>query len=289
MSLQSTPSVVVTGGASGIGRATVLRMLDEGWSVVAADMNPDSLARLAEEVGGGADRLATIVANVAVEEDVSAAVALAVDRFGGLTGIANNAGVGGAFGSIAEIEAEDWDYTFDVVARGVFFGIKYAVRAMREQGVGGSIVNTGSVAAFNGGGGPAIYSAAKAAVVNLTKASSIELAGDLIRVNAVCPGVIYTPLLEKGLPEEARTTPPLSQPWPRWGKPEDIAAAIAFLLGPDSTFMTGQTLTVDGGLMAAGPGPEFARTMGIDARHLGMVGVNRGSTGVKSQVRRRTP
>ncbi len=155
---------------------------------------------------------------------------------------------------------------------------------MQAQGGGGSIVNLGSVAAFNGGGGPVAYAAAKAAVVNFTQSAAVELAIDRIRVNAVCPGVIDTPLSHGGRPD-LETEPPAEQPWRTWGQGANIADAIAFLLGDDAAFITGQSLVVDGGLMAGGPGPEFAKQRGFSARHVGLIGVNRGSTGAKSEVR----
>lgn len=281
-------SAVVTGGASGIGRATVIRLLHNGWGVVAADMNDERLADVADHARRefSAGRLVTAVTDVRRESDVEAAVMAAVDSFGACTAIVNNAGVGGAFGPITEVEAEDWDYTFEVLVRGVFFGIKHAARAMQRQGTGGSIVNLASAAAFSGSGGPSAYSAAKAAVLNLTRAAAVELAVDRIRVNSVSPGAIVTPLLTGGADAPVAERPPAAQPWPDWGRPDDIAAVIAFLLGDDARFVTGGSLLADGGLVAAGPGPDFSGQQGTDPRHRGLVGVNRGSTGERSQVRR---
>lgn len=275
-------AAIVTGAGSGIGRATVLRLVADGWPVVAADMNDTALARLRSELVHD-EPMITVHVDVTSEADVEAAVQLACDRFGACRAMVNNAGVGGAFGSLLDISAEDWDYTFDVLARGVFFGIKHAAGAMRGNSDGGSIVNLGSVAAFSGYGGPAAYSAAKASVVALTQAAAVEFADDRIRVNAVCPGVVRTPLL--GAPEDAQ--PPAAQPWRTWGSPDDIADVIRFLISEESRFITGQSILVDGGLSAAGPGREFARAMGHDVRHRGLAGVNRGNTGLGHDVRRR--
>lgn len=277
---------VVTGGGSGIGRATVMRLLDAGFSVVVADVHEANAVETAD-LAGGPDRVAVAAVDVRVEEQVAAALQVAVDRFGALTCVVNNAGVGGAFGPIAAIESDDWDYTFDVLVRGVFYGIKHGARIMAAQGLGGSIVNVASVAGLTGGLGPVPYSAAKAAVVNLTRAVSIELAPQRIRVNAVCPGAIQTPLVHRGRPERTVDRLAATQPWPGHGTPEHIASVIGFLAGPESEFVTGDAIVVDGGLVAAGPGPEFARRLGNDPGLRGMSGVNYGSTGVESIIRHR--
>jgi NAD(P)-dependent dehydrogenase (short-subunit alcohol dehydrogenase family) len=275
-------AAVVTGGGSGIGRATVLRLLADGRPVVVADVheaNAAATAELAARAGHG-ERVAAVRADVREEGDVAAAVEVAVRRFGALGVMVNNAGVGGAFGPVTEIAAEDFDFTFEVLVRGVFFGVKHAVRALRAQGVPGSIVNVASVAAAGGGKGPPVYSAAKAAVVNLTTALATELAPDRIRVNAVSPGAILTPLLAAGEPTDAtRDLLTAAQPWPEHGRPEHIAAAIAYLAGPDAEFVTGQNLVVDGGLLAAGPGRAFADALGVDPGTRGLTGVSYGSTG----------
>src|SRR5262247_4105639 len=218
---------VITGGASGIGRASALRFLDEGARVVIGDMNETSIAetmRLARELGT-ASRLATLRVDVAVERDVEALVNLAVARFGRVDCIFNNAGVGGAFGPIGETAVEEWDFTFAVLVRGVFLGIKHASNRMKAQGRGGSIINTASVAGINGGGGPHAYSAAKAAVANLTRAVSAELAGHRIRVNAIAPGMIKTPLAVGRREDAWARLVQDKQPWPEPGMPEHIAAA----------------------------------------------------------------
>lgn len=279
----SGPVALVTGGASGIGRATALLLVARGASVLACDLNADAGAALVS--GAGTDRLAFVAGDVAVEDDVAAAVAAAVERFGRLDMVVNNAGVPGAFGPIAEIAVSDWDYTFAVVARGAFLGTKHGARALVAAGRGGAIVNVASIAAFSAGAGPQAYSAAKAAVVNLTRSSAVELARHRIRVNAVCPGVIRTPFLEPGRPQDLTPLVGRVQPWPEAGRPEDVARVVAFLCSDEASFVTGETVTVDGGLEAAGPGLEHV--LRVDPRQAGLVGVSRGSTGLRSEVHRR--
>lgn len=279
---------VVTGGASGMGQATVLRFLKEGARVVVADFNAQSgantLALVADE--GHADQVRFIRTDVTQEPDVEAMIAHAISEFGRLDIVFNNAGVGGAVGPIWDIDVDEWDYTFDVLTKGVFLGIKHAARAMKRQGEGGAIVNTASIAGLSGGGGPLAYSAAKAAVVNLTRAAALQLAPDRIRVNAICPGGIVTPLIDRGNPEALAPLMDKLQPWPHHGRGEDIAGAALFLASDDASFITGEALVVDGGLTAAGP--EIWRRFGRAPEwEAGRSGVNRGNTG-EGTTRRET-
>jgi NAD(P)-dependent dehydrogenase (short-subunit alcohol dehydrogenase family) len=164
----------------------------------------------------------------------------------------NNAGFGGVLGPIEEIPADDFDLTMDVLVRGVFLGMKHAVPVMKEQG-GGSIINTGSIAGVTAGRGPIIYSAAKAAVVHLSKVTAMELGEHFIRVNCLCPGYIATPLSANtvGRPDEliekSLHTYAVRQPIPRTGMPDDIAQMAMFLASDRSSFVTGQAIVVDGG------------------------------------------
>lgn len=275
---------VITGGANGIGRATVLRFLDEGAAVVAADLNEttgkETLALAAQ--AGHARRLRFVRTNVADEPEVEAAIQLAVSEFGRLDCVFNNAGIGGAFGPITEITADDWDYTFAVLVRGVFFGIKHGARVLTAQGQGGSIINTASIAGLGGGDGPQAYSAAKAAVINLTRAVAVELAPARIRVNAICPGAILTPLLHRGSPEALAPVLEKIQPWPEVGTGEHIAGAALYLASEDARFVTGAALVVDGGLTATGG--NSVRT--INQGQIGSIaGLDHGSTGQDPVIR----
>ena len=270
---------VITGGASGMGKATVLRFCAEGAKVVVGDYNEASGKQLLTDVDeAGFDGSVQFVrTDVAQEADVEAMIATATDAFGGLDIVFNNAGVGGAFGPITEIDVEDWDYTFGVMCRGVFLGIKHAARVMKAQGRGGSIINTASVAGLSGGAGPQAYSAAKAAVINLTRSAAMELAVQRIRVNAICPGGINTPLINFGNEENMGARLAELQPWPDYGRGEHIAGAALFLASDDAEFVTGEALVVDGGLTAAGP--RLWQRLGTDFSSMGFSGVSRGTTG----------
>jgi NAD(P)-dependent dehydrogenase (short-subunit alcohol dehydrogenase family) len=276
---------VITGGGNGIGRATVLRFLDEGAQVVVADLN-EATGRETVELAGQAGHgksVHFVRTDVAREDDVAAAMQAATERFGRLDCVFNNAGVAGAFGPITHQAVEDWDYTFAVLVRGVFLGIKHGARIMKRQKSGGSIINTASVAGLSGGDGPQAYSAAKAAVINLTRAVAVELAPVRVRVNAICPGGILTPLLHRGNPEPVHERLQKFQPWPDVGLPEHIAGVALFLASDDSIFVTGAPIVADGGLTAAGS--DAMRSLG-GAEALGqVVGVDRGTTGQMPELR----
>jgi NAD(P)-dependent dehydrogenase (short-subunit alcohol dehydrogenase family) len=239
---------VITGAASGIGRATAIRFAGEGAAVVIADLNREggeAAVRDCKENGGSA---VFQLADVSSEEDIKGAVARAVKEFGRLDIIYNNAGLGGAVGPLEKTSAENWDRTFSILLRAVFLGIKHAVPEMRKTG-GGSIVSTASIAGIRGAAGLHAYCAAKAGVISLTRSAAIELAKDKIRVNCICPGLIATPLTYNRIPGGEQTATQLFaafQPWPRAGRPEDIAAMALFLASDDSEFVSGQAMVVDG-------------------------------------------
>ena len=277
---------VVTGGASGIGKASVMRFLEQGASVVAADLNEangESLMAEASDAGYG-PKCRFLPTDVAVERDVERMIEVAHESFGRLDIVFNNAAVGGAFGPVTHIEAEDWDYTFGVLARGVFFGIKHGAAAMKAAGTGGSIINTASIGGISGGAGPVAYSSAKAAVINMTMTTAVELAPDRIRVNVICPGVILTPFAAGRMDmDTAAARYSKMQPWPDHGTADDVAYTALFLASDESRFITGQNFVVDGGLTARGPdlvGQQRDHHSTVD-----LVGVNRGTTGQKATVR----
>ena len=247
---------IVTGGASGMGRDSVLLFLHEGARVVIADMNADRAEEtiaLAKARGlSGTVRFQRT--DVSEEEEVQRLVATTIESFGRLDCMFNNAGVGGAVGALVETTVADWDRTQAMLLRSVFLGIKHGARAMLKQGDGGSIVNTASIAGLGGGAGMPAYSAAKAGVINLTENAALELAPGRIRVNAIAPGFILTPMVPATNKEEMLRFTKGRQPWPDPGLAEDIAYAALYLASDESRFCTGETIRVDGGLLAAGPG-----------------------------------
>ena len=277
---------VITGGANGLGLATVERFLEEGASVVIGDLNADAGRVAVDQLGeaGHAELVRFTVTDVSVEDDVAAMIALAVDAFGRLDIVFNNAGIGGAIGPITEIEVDDWDTSFAVLVRSVFLGTKHATKVFIEQGTGGSIINTASVAALGGGAGPLAYSAAKAAVVNLTKTTAVELAPHHIRVNAICPGIIFTPMMFRGAEEQTEEAVADLQPWPERGEGLDIANTALFLGSDESSFITGQEHIVDGGLMAIGP--RIWGNLPVSQNAHRFVGMDHGSTGQPATMRR---
>ena len=274
---------IVTGGASGMGRATVMRFLAEGAKVLVADLNEKNGAEtvaVARAQGRG-DDIAFVRCDVAREGDVAATVAEAEKRFGRLDIAYLNAGVGGAFGPIAETSVEDWDYTFAVLTRSVFLGMKHASLAIKTHGNGGVILVTASIAGMVGGGGSHAYSAAKAAVISLIDNVATELAPDRIRVVGIAPGVISTPLVHRGRPDKFDKQLH-HQPWPDQGEPDAIADVASFLASDEARFITGETIKVDGGLLAQG---IALWGTGRDNMFQKSAGVNRGTTGEAMVVR----
>jgi NAD(P)-dependent dehydrogenase (short-subunit alcohol dehydrogenase family) len=254
-----------------------------------ADLNEETAARTLDAAAehGAGDRVRFQRTDVSREAEVEATIAFAVDAFGRLDCMFNNAGIGGALGPITELEVDDWDFTFAVLVRGVFLGTKHAARTMIDLGRGGTILNTASVAGLSGGAGPAAYSACKAAVINLTRANAVELALHRIRVNAICPGGINTPLIHRGNEEVAKERLEKLQPWRSAGRPEDIAGAALFLASDDAEFVTGEALVVDGGLVASGP--SLAARRPPEERAFNFVGLDKGTTGEAPVVRRLGP
>lgn len=248
-------TAIITGGSSGIGAATVRLFAEEGARVLIADAQPERGEALASELG---DAVVFRKVDVTREEDLQTAVEEVMKRWDRLDCIYNNAGFGGALGSIETTTVEEFDITFDVLLKGVFLGIKHASPAMRATG-GGSIISTASVAGLKTGESPHLYSVAKAAVIHLTRSVALELGAHGIRVNCICPGIVATPLaagranasdesLKKLADGLART-----QAMGRVGQPEDIARAALWLASDDSEWVTGHAQVVDGGAYAGRP------------------------------------
>ena len=251
-------AVVVTGGASGIGEATVRKLVAEGASVVIADLQQDLGEALATELGA---KTLFCPTDVTSEADIESAVDMAVKSFGHLSGMVHCAGVVGAVGSITDTSVDAYQRTMDIHCKGALLCVKHAARVMGE---GSAIVTISSTAGILGGQGPHVYTMAKHAVIGLTRSAASELASRKIRVNAVAPGGTVTPLVNNLAGVDSDTTAEVIADQSPLGiacLPEDIAAAILYLLGPESRYVTGHTLTVDAGLTTAGwnPPPFFSQ------------------------------
>lgn len=256
--MQTPPSdfrdetVLVTGAAGGIGRAAVMAWAHAGASLAVADLD----GAKAEEVAAAARALGVqaiaIAADVASNPQVEAMVAAVVARFGRLDCAFNNAGIELEASPISEADEAVFDRVVAVNLKGVFLCLKHETRQMLRQGGGGAIVNTASVAGLIGAAGMPAYAASKHGVVGLTKSAALDHALQGIRVNAICPGVVRTPMMDRALalhPErEGRLA--RAHPMGRIAEPEEVAAAALWLCGGASGFITGQALAIDGGMVA---------------------------------------
>ncbi len=240
---------IVTGAASGIGLATARLFAAEGAGLLLADWDEAKGSQAAAEIGG---RAAFCKVEVSRPEDVEGMVQDGLDRFGRLDVIFNNAGVEGEQAPTADCTLENWERVISINLRGVFLGMKYAIPALLKGG-GGAIINNASVAGLVGFAGLPAYCASKGGVVQLTKAAALEYAGQNIRVNVICPGVILTPMVERFIgPDGSRRRALESlEPVGRFGTAEEVARLALFLACDDSSFCTGAPFIVDGGFVAA--------------------------------------
>ena len=241
---------IVTGGGSGLGRATCLLFVEEGGKVVVADRSREAAETVAREAGEAAIALRTDVSD---SQSVRAMLKQTMDHFGRLDVLVNNAGYG-IPGSVVDTDEADWDRLMAVNLNGVFYGCKYAVPIMRKQG-GGVIVNTASIVATVGIPDRAAYCASKGAVAALTRAMALDHVAEGIRINCIAPGTIDSPYFDEMLakcdrPDALRRELEQRQAMNRMGKPEEIARGMLYLACDDSSFATGSMLTVDGGMTA---------------------------------------
>ncbi|HZM88896.1 MAG TPA: glucose 1-dehydrogenase [Blastocatellia bacterium] len=242
---------VITGASSGIGRATAEAFAAKGASVVLAARRENEAAALANEIKDKGGKASYVVTDVSVALEVERMVAHAIETFGRLDYAVNNAGIEGQFTSVAELTEEEWDRVLDINLKGTFLCLKYEARAMLAGGHGGAIVNVGSINSFLGFPYGAAYVSSKHALIGLTTSVSAELAPQGIRVNIVCPGITLTPMHQRarGLLGDELYDSVLQQRvhTRRAGRPEEIASSIVFLCSDEASYITGTTLTPDGG------------------------------------------
>ena len=248
--------VAITGAAAGIGREAALRFAAEGAAVVLVDLPGDGLGETVKMVEAAGGRALAVTADVTDEAQVQSYVSAAIDTFGGLDALINNAGIEGQVGPLTALDASAFDRVLAVNVRGVWLGMKHAAPAIAARG-GGAIVNTSSVAGLGGTPGVIAYGASKHAVVGMTKTAAIELAPMNIRVNAVCPSPVETRMmrsLEAGMnpddPEAVHALMAAGIPLGRYGESSDVVALMCFLCSADARFLTGAAIPIDGGMRA---------------------------------------
>jgi NAD(P)-dependent dehydrogenase (short-subunit alcohol dehydrogenase family) len=239
---------LVTGGGSGIGEAVAKELASLGAKVVVADLNEEGANRVVSEIEAAGGTATAVVGNTADRGDSERAVQVAVETYGKLNYAVNNAGIGGNQAPAGETDLDDWDRVIDINLNGVLYGMRYQIPAMLEAGAGeSSIVNMASIHGTVAALGNGAYTAAKHGVVGITKNAAAEYGAAGLRINAVGPGYIETPLVKDGLPKEAYDALAAKHPLGRLGQPEEIATVVRFLLSSDASFVTGAYYLIDGG------------------------------------------
>ena len=250
----SGKTAVITGAASGIGRATALLFAGEGARLVLADMNEEQLARVRDEIAAKGGSVIIRKTDVSSEEEVKDLIGLAIETFANIDILVNNAGIPGALDTLENQTSEDWHRVFDVNVMGPVYTTKHVIAHMKGRRRG-SIINIASVAGIRSGAGGNSYSASKAALINFTQTSACEVGDAGVRINAVCPGLIETGMTQPFF-DYARSAGKEGQVGKyselrRAAVPEEVAWAIIFLASDEASYITGQALPVDGGITAS--------------------------------------
>ncbi len=242
--------VLITGAASGIGRATAVRFAETGTKVVVADVDQHGGEQTVQRVQSFGGTALFVRADVSKEADVAALVQKTIETFGRLDYAVNNAGIEGVSAPLTDIKSEDFDRVINVNLRSVWLCMKYELPELLKQG--GAIVNMSSVAGLVGFSGSSPYVASKHAIVGLTKTAALEYSKQGVRINAINPGVIMTPMIDRiaSANSEIINQLEVAHPIGRTGNPEEIAAAVVWLCSNEASFITGVTLPVDGGFVA---------------------------------------
>jgi NAD(P)-dependent dehydrogenase (short-subunit alcohol dehydrogenase family) len=241
---------LVTGAGSGIGEAIAKRLASEGAKVVITDIKLEGAQRVVDEIAAAGGTAAAIEANATKPEDAKKVVDFAKSEFGGLNYAVNNAGMGGAPHRTADVPVEEWDAVVALNLNGVMYGMREQIPAMLDAPKESAIVNIASIHGTVAAPNNSAYTATKHAVVGLTKNAAVEYGPEGLRINAIGPGYVLTPLLEQNLDQGARDAMAAKQSLGRLGTPEEIAAVVAFLLSDDASFMTGSYVIADGGYTA---------------------------------------
>ncbi|WP_423746714.1 glucose 1-dehydrogenase [Haladaptatus sp. SPP-AMP-3] len=243
-------TAIVTGASSGIGRVSAKRFAEEGADVVVADVDSDGGQTTVEQIEAAGGNATFVNVDVTDEEDIKQMVETACDTYGGLDIAHNNAGIEGDNSPLTEQTKANWHQVLDINLTGVWLAMKYELPELVKGGEG-AIINTSSIAGLSADGS-APYVASKHGVVGLTKTAAVQYAQENVRVNAVCPGVVRTPMVERSLEKhpDAVETITGDQPLGRMAEPEEIASTVAWLASDDASFVNGHALPVDGGMLA---------------------------------------
>ncbi|RMF76726.1 MAG: glucose 1-dehydrogenase [Chloroflexi bacterium] len=240
-------NVLITGAASGIGRATATAFAQAGARVVVSDVDAQAGQAVAESLWRAGNGAIFVKADVTQSRDVEALIQHVIDHYGCLDYAVNNAGIFIHEGAAADVAESDWDATMDVNLKGVWLCMKHEIRHMREHG-GGAIVNLSSVLGLRGAANAPAYAASKHGVIGLTKSAAIAYAKDNIRVNAVCPGIIETPMEQQTMQDDEQFAWLMSlYPMGRVGKPDEVAQTILWLCSDVASYITGAIVPIDGG------------------------------------------